>query len=113
MSHLTDITSTPAIDTNRKVFNFRQVAGYRGELFVALMIPAGEDRNVVPCGCTVNANGSYRLVFNVLYAVGDIDFAKEHGRRVIADHPTWTAGVYRAHRHMDAALVAYCGVSNV
>lgn len=77
---------------------FRNQPLYRGEYFVALTIPATEDALVIPCESTPNPDGTFRLVFNVLYAQGDICFAREHASRILAEHPTWTAGLYRSDR---------------
>lgn len=75
---------------------FRKTPDYPGEIFLALTIPATEDPMMVPCACKVNADGSYRLVYETLYSMGDSEFACQLGRAVIADHPTWKAGLYRA-----------------
>ena len=75
---------------------FRNQPLYRGEIFLAVTIPSTEHRDVVPCAATLNADGSHRLQFNILYTVGDIDFAREHGEHIIREHPEWTAGLYRA-----------------
>jgi hypothetical protein len=75
--------------------NFRKTPLYRGEYFVALTIPKDEDPLVVPCDCKVNADGSFRLVYSILYAYGDLNFAYERARLVLRKHPTWKAGLYR------------------
>lgn len=74
---------------------FRNHSGYRGEYFVALTIPATEDALMVPCESRVNADWSYRFVFNTLYAAGDLIYAGQHAARILAEHPTWEAGLYR------------------
>ena len=63
---------------------FRNKPLYRGEFFVALTIPKDEERDIIPVDSKVNPDGSYRLVFNVLYAAGDLCFAREHGARTAA-----------------------------
>lgn len=77
---------------------FRNLPNYRGEFYVALTIPATEDRDVIPCDAVKlheSPHSAFRLVFNVLYALGDIDFAREHARSILREHPTWSAGLYR------------------
>jgi hypothetical protein len=75
---------------------FRNKPLYHGEFFVALTIPATEHPHVVPCESKINPDGSFRLVFNVLYALGDLCFAREHAARILSEHPEWKAGIYRA-----------------
>lgn len=77
---------------------FRNLPTYRGEFYLALTIPATEDQDVVPCGAVKlhpSEHSAFRLVFNILYALGDINFAQELARRILTEHPTWSAGLYR------------------
>ncbi len=83
-------------DDNLVTRQFRPIPGYRGEFFVVITIPANEDVNVVPCGAKRNADGSYRFVFNLLYVLGDLCYARSNAERVLAEYPTWDAGIYRA-----------------
>jgi hypothetical protein len=80
---------------------FRNRFDYFGEFYLALTIPADENKDVIPCACKVNADGSYRLVYDILYSLRDIRFARELARGILADHPGWSAGLYR-----DGAMVA-------
>ncbi len=91
--------------TGSELLKFRDRKLYLGEYFVALTIPKDEHPHVVPCASKVNPDGSYRLVFNVLYAKGDVSFAVEHGRRILAEHPTWKAGIYRAPFHGEGGSI--------
>ena len=75
---------------------FRNKPLYRGEFFVALTIPKDEQWDVIPWDAKPNPDGSFRFVFNILYAAGDLCFAREHGQRILGEHPTWQAGIYRA-----------------
>ena len=77
---------------------FRNLPLYRGEFYLAVTIPATEDRDVIPCAAVKlhpKPHSAYRLVFNVLYALGDINFAQERARTILREHPTWLAGLYR------------------
>lgn len=75
---------------------FRNNSMYRGEFFVAVTIPQDEDKNVLPVAAKPNPDGSFRLIYDVLYAQGDLVFARMHASRIVTEHPTWKAGLYRA-----------------
>ncbi len=90
---------------------FRNKPLYKGEYFLALTIPATEERDVIPCEAKVNPNGSYRFVFNTLYAHGDLCFAVEHGKRILGEHPTWTAAIYRAPFHGEGGSILMAEVA--
>jgi hypothetical protein len=77
---------------------FRNLPNYRGEFYLAVTIPPSEDANVVPCNAVKlhpSPQSAWRLVFNVLYALGDINYAQELARSIMREHPTWSAGLYR------------------
>lgn len=73
---------------------FRNQPLYKGEYFLALTIPPTEP-DVIPCTAKLNPDGSYRLVINVLYAAGDLCFARERASHILSEHPTWKAGLFR------------------
>jgi hypothetical protein len=83
---------------------FRATPGYQADVMVVYAIPATEDW-LIPVGAEGLGDGSWRFVVRVGYAFGDVSFARQHALAVLADHPTWTAHLYRVTGEYIGALL--------
>ena len=86
---------------------FRKDLLYRGEFYVSATIPRTEDLLVVPCAAKRCASGlDWQYDIAVLYAAGDLCFAVDRAKGIMADHPGWAFDVRRVNTGASVLKVA-------